>query len=441
VFDFLRTCLVGEGPPGASAELAARARQFAMRFQQFTAPVAAKGVEDTAFYRYSRLVSLNEVGGDPATFGLTVRAFHGANADRAARWPHTIIATSTHDNKRSEDVRNRLSVLSELPAQWRLALQRWRAAPQLTRATLNGESAPSAADEYLVYQTVLGILPPADALDEGTLANICERVGQYMIKAAREAKLRTSWFNPDAAYEEALLAFIRSLLGRLRPNPLLSDMLPLAAILTWFGAWNSLSMVLIKFTAPGVPDLYQGNELMDFSLVDPDNRRPVDYTLRERRLSALQSLAARPEEWPARLREMARTPWDGDLKLWLTWRLLGLRQRHAELFRDGAYIPLTVRGPLEDHVIAYLREHGAERVIVLVPRLLARMTGAALTLAIGPSCWGETVIELPAGIEGVHLRNHLTGETITVREHAIGLAKVFALLPLAVLVQTAPPEP
>ncbi|MEO6031937.1 MAG: malto-oligosyltrehalose synthase [Burkholderiaceae bacterium] len=432
IFGFVHETLLARAVAGASAELQQQVRHFALRFQQFSAPVTAKGVEDTAFYRYSRLVSQNEVGGDPGSFGMTVHAFHGASADRAARWPHTIIATSTHDNKRSEDVRNRIDVLSEMPAAWRLWLRRWSGSVQLQRIDIDGRRCPSAADEYLLYQTLLGTLPVA-GLDDASLDAYRERIEHYALKAAREAKLHTSWISPDAGYEAALAAFVRSVLVRVRPNPLLTDLQAQAATLAWFGALNSLSMVLLKYTSPGVPDLYQGNELMDLSLVDPDNRRPVDYGLRARWLDELAALDASGS--PASgLGLLLRAPHDGRLKLWITWRLLALRVRMPELFRDGGYLAITVDGARSEHVIAYQREHEGQRLFAVAARLFARLGPQPGEPPLGEAAWGDTSIELPMLAEGTRLRNLLTGETHEVVGGVVRLAQLFATLPVAALV-------
>ncbi len=432
IFGFVHESLLARAVEGAPPALAGQVRRFAMRFQQFSAPVAAKGVEDTAFYRYGRLVSQNEVGGDPGSFGLTVRAFHGAGADRAARWPHTIIATSTHDNKRSEDVRSRLDVLSEMPAAWRLALRRWSASPQLQRSEIDGEPCPSRADEYLLYQTLLGALP-AEGLDDDSLPAYRERIERYALKAAREAKLHTSWISQHADYEAALLAFVRSVLARVRPNPLLTDLQAQASALAWYGALNSLAMVLLKFTSPGVPDLYQGNELMDLSLVDPDNRRPVDYALRERWLA--EAAGIDEAQWLPRLREWLQAPHDGRLKLWATWRLLSLRAEMPLLFRDGGYAALSARGPQAEHVIAFQREHEAQRVVVISGRLFARLGGDVGAAPVGEPVWGETVVEVPGVDDGARLRNVLTGEVAEVAGGELRLSQVFASLPVGVLVE------
>ncbi|NML18387.1 malto-oligosyltrehalose synthase [Azohydromonas caseinilytica] len=431
VFDFVRSTLLAEAVDGADEALQERVRRFAMRFQQFTAPVTAKGVEDTAFYRYNRFLPVNEVGGEPGTFGMTLRAFHGANGDRAARWPHTMLATSTHDNKRSEDVRCRLDVLSEFPAAWRLSLRRFYKAPQLQRARVEaqeGHLMPSRADEYLLLQTLLGTLP-AGGLTEEALPEYRERIERYALKAVREAKRHSSWVNPDAEYEEALLAFIRSALPRVKPNPLLTEIQSQAEILAWFGALNSLTLTLLKYTLPGVPDLYQGNELLDFSLVDPDNRRAVDYGQRTALLDEFERLRDSPDGL-VNVQELTPSPHDGRLKLWLTWQLLQWRARQPALFRDGNYQPLSAAGERADHVVAFARETAdGQRLVTVAGRFFARLLGFQPGWPLGEEAWGDTVVELPAWAEGLTLRNVLTGEKHVARNGRLRVAEVFETLP------------
>lgn len=401
VFDFLRSNLLGQPAPGSAPDAALPVLRFAWRFQQFCAPVAAKGVEDCAFYRYLRLVSLNEVGADPASFGTSVAGFHGASADRAARWPHTMLATSTHDNKRSEDVRMRIDVLSELPALWRLGLKRWHQLTRSLQRTLDEGPAPSRTDEVLLYQTLIGSLP-LGTLDSAQLADYRERIVQYMTKAAREAKTRTSWMRPHAAYEEALAGFVRGVLSRLAPNPVLADLRARAAEMAWFGALNSVAMVVIKYSVPGVPDLYQGNELIDLSLVDPDNRRPVDYAQRAAMLRVHGALLARPVEHErlAGLAQMAATPTDGRLKLWAIWRLLALRREDAALFDEGLYIPLKASGRAREHLVAYARRTAQGLLIVLAGRLFAKLLQQPERACVGEACWGDASVDLAPAFKG-----------------------------------------
>ena len=426
VFDFVRACMLGQAVEGAGDELAARVLHWATRFQQFSSPVAAKGVEDTAFYRYTRLASLNEVGGDPARFGVTVRAFHGASAHRCARWPHTILATSTHDHKRSEDVRHRIDVLSERPAAWRLLLRRFARLNRTHRVAMgDARPAPSASDEYLLYQTLLGTLP-VEGLNDGSLPAYRERIEQYMLKAAREAKTHTSWISPDETYEGALRGFVGGALARAQPNLFLDELVREARWLAWFGALNSLSAALLKFSSPGVPDLYQGHETMALTLVDPDNRRPVDYAALERHLAALEKLA------PEHAGYLLESLHDAPAKLWITSRLLGLRKQQPALFRDGDYLPLEASGAHAGHVVAFARRHEGTTLLALGGRLFATLLGEAERLPLGEAVWQDTAVavDLPDGTRCV---DALTGATIAVRDGRIPMGEALARFPGAVL--------
>ncbi|MEO8858773.1 MAG: malto-oligosyltrehalose synthase [Burkholderiaceae bacterium] len=436
LFDFLQACLLVRPAAGAPAGMSDAMRDFALRFQQFCAPVAAKGVEDTAFYRYYRLASLNDVGGDPGQFGVAAPSFHKANAARAARWPHTLLATSTHDNKRAEDVRNRINVLSEMPGAWRLAQRRWRISTRRWRAEVEGALAPSAADQSLLHQTLLGTLPAAGLTAE-ELDRYRERIENYMRKAAREAKLQTSWARPNAAYETALQGFVGGLLARVDNNPVLTDLQARAAEIAWFGALNSLVVTLLKFTCPGVPDVYQGNELPDFSLVDPDNRRPVDYALRERMLGELEH-ALDAEDRATRLAAWASHPASGHIKLWLVWRLLALRRQEPRLFSHGQYIALKLQGAQRRHAVAYARRLGDKTLLVVAGRRFVGLQSEPGKLPLGTTAWTDTRVLLPddlsaasAGLDVLAQRPwQANGESIL-------LADVCGTLPFAaILVQT-----
>jgi (1->4)-alpha-D-glucan 1-alpha-D-glucosylmutase len=434
IYDFLRAVLRGEPPDDAPPGLRERYTSFMMKFQQYTAPVTAKGVEDTAFYVYNPLVSLNEVGADPVMFGFPVSAFHGASADRATRWPHTMLATSTHDNKRSEDVRARIDVLSEMPAAWRLLLRRWRRMNRSKKRTRHDAPAPSRNDEYLLYQTLLGTFPP-EPPDAAGLAAYRERIERYMLKAVREAKVHSSWINPDAEYEAAVSGFVTGLLGRADGNLFLDDLRGQAALIAWFGMLNSLAMTLIKFASPGVPDLYQGNEIFDLSLVDPDNRRPVDYALRRRLLDSLATLAgAGGEVLAARVRELFDSPYDGRTKLWIVWRALGLRRADPLLFEQGDYVALEVSGAKAAHVVAFARRHEESVLIAIAGRLFATLLGEAGRLPLGEAVWGDTAVKLGELAENRPLVNALTGECIAPGEGGrLPLAKALASFPGALL--------
>jgi (1->4)-alpha-D-glucan 1-alpha-D-glucosylmutase len=419
--------MLGQCVDGADDALGERVRRFARRFQQFTAPVTAKGVEDTAFYRYSRLASLNEVGGDPSRFGASIKAFHHDGANRAARWPHSMLATSTHDHKRSADVRCRIDVLSEMPAAWRLLLRRWS---RMNRSGAAGQSPLAPADEYLLYQTLLGTWP-VGGLDDDALGPYRERIQQYMRKAAREAKTRTSWVRPDEDYEAALHAFIAGLLVRRSPNPFIDDLTTQSARLARFGAFNTISTTLIKFTSPGVPDIYQGHETINLTLVDPDNRRPVDYPALERMLDTFE---AQGEEAAA---ATIASPEDGRAKLWVTWRLLALRRQEPALFDDGDYRGLEITGARAGNVVAYARQHRGVTLVVIVGRLFSQLTGDTDGLPLGDAVWGDTAVALPGVLDlpdGTVLTSALTGEALTVQAGRIAVAAAFARFAGAVLI-------
>jgi (1->4)-alpha-D-glucan 1-alpha-D-glucosylmutase len=317
-----------------------------------------------------------------------VRAFHSDCEYRMRNWPHEMLTTSTHDTKRSEDARARLNVLSEMTTPWRDAVRRWMLINRTRKRELDGRAAPSANDEYHFYQTLIGTWPPGKSDEQGAAA-YRERVEAYMIKAAREAKVRTSWTETDPAYEEALVQFVRSALEPRGSNLFLADFLEFQRRVARFGLLNSLSQTVCKLTAPGVPDIYQGNELWDFSMVDPDNRRPVDY-LHRREL--LQQLAAGGE---VQLEELLRNPDDGRCKLLLTWKVLQLRRAQPQLFCEGDYRRLSVRGVRANHVCAFARRTARQALIVIAPRLYRRLLDDPARLPLGEAVWQDTLIELP----------------------------------------------
>jgi (1->4)-alpha-D-glucan 1-alpha-D-glucosylmutase len=392
VFDFVRHVLLVE-VNGAEPETYRRAVvRFAMKFQQVTAAVMAKGLEDTAFYRYNRLISLNEVGGNPGKFGISIEEFHRANQQRRDNWPHSMLATSTHDSKRSEDVRARINVLSEIPSVWRRNLGRWRDWNRGKKTTTDDEVVPSRNDEYLLYQTLVGTWPGENFTDEDW-ATYTERIEQYMLKAAREAKEYTRWANADSQYEHALSAFVRSILDRSEPNPFLEDFAGFHRRINRIGALNSLSQCLLKLTCPGVPDIYQGNELFEFSLVDPDNRRPVDYDQRRKLLQKLCAESA--SEAKLELQTPCPDPTNPGLKLYTTWRTLQIRNRESPLFEAGNYIPLAVTGDKAEHVVAFAREYQGKSAIIAVPRLGATLLGEDVESIGDEARWGNTRVEIP----------------------------------------------
>ncbi|HKD55833.1 MAG TPA: hypothetical protein VKB72_16590, partial [Steroidobacteraceae bacterium] len=431
VFDFVRAALLLELPAATEGELQTR-RAFVMKFQQITAPITAKGIEDTAMYRYNRLLSLNEVGGEPGTYGAGVRSFHADAEYRARHWPHELLATTTHDTKRSEDVRARLNVLSEMTTPWRDAVRRWTRINRSRKREVDGQQAPSDNDEYHFYQTLIGSWPLTE-LDAAGASAYRERIEAYMIKAVREAKVRTSWTEIDPAYEEALLQFVRSALEPHDNNLFLTDFLKFERPVARFGLLNSLSQTLLRLTAPGVPDTYQGNELWDFSLVDPDNRRPVDYELRCEQLRRLEDPTAR-----ASLRELSASLEDGRCKLLLTCRALQLRRAQPKLFSHGDYRRLNVHGSRAHHICAFARRCQGQSVIVIAPRLYRRLLDDPARLPLGPEVWENTLVELPRDERSrVALRNVLDGVHVRPSEDGaatgILVAQALSDFPVALL--------
>jgi (1->4)-alpha-D-glucan 1-alpha-D-glucosylmutase len=434
VFEFVQRMLLGEAPSDASPALREEIKSFAMKMQQFTAPVTAKGVEDTAFYRYNRLVSLNDVGGDPDQFGVTVSAYHGASAERGANRPHTMLATSTHDNKRSEDVRARIDVLSEMPGEWRKLLRRWERMNRSKKTTADELPAPSSNDEYLLYQILLGSFPLDDDGDEA-LKTYSERIEAYMLKAVREAKVHTSWINPSESYEAGVTGFVRALLSPSGRNLFLKDLRLHARTIAWFGMLNSLSMTLLKLTSPGVPDIYQGNETHDYSLVDPDNRRSVDYAARQRMVEQLAALAKQTSPGAA-VQALAASGLDGRAKMWIVWRALQLRREQPDVFKLGHYVPLQAHGSRANHVVAFMRRHASSTVVTIAGRLWMKLGGEAETLPVGKQIWGDTTID--AGPLVGEVMNVFTGEKLPVENGKIRIAAAFSRFPAALLTPARP---
>lgn len=436
IFDFVREVLLGRQARGQSEAYKNAICTFAMKFQQYTSPVMAKAMEDTTFYQYNRLVSLNEVGNEPHRFGVSLAAFHRENQGRAVDWPHAMLSTSSHDSKRSEDVRARISVLSEIPDQWNHALKRWRKLNRSSRRELDNDYAPSRNDEYLLYQILLGIWPFHQPGAE-ELAQLSGRVVAYMWKAAREAKVNSSWINPNSEYEAAMQDFVRALLSAQPVNLFLRDFLSFQQQIAWIGAFNSLSQVLLKLTSPGVPDIYQGNEIWDFSLVDPDNRRPVDYAARRTALRAISTMHA--EEGAGHCaRHLMENLQDGRIKLYLAWKTLTFRREHEQLFRDGDYLPLKARGACSEHICAYTRRWENQTLVVAVPRLLGRLIGEQRQFPIGNSIWTDTWVELPSDELCEKWINVLTEEIFTAQtleeeRRGFRLDQLFGMFPYALL--------
>lgn len=434
VFAFLEQVVLGGPGDGLPEGEHGRRREFTLKLQQYTAPVHAKGVEDTAFYRHFPLLSLNDVGGAPHRFGVAVAEFHEANRRRRERWPRAMLSTSTHDAKRGEDARTRIDVISELPDEWRRMVARWARLNSANRTRVHGAWAPDRGDEYLFYQALLGAWPAGEG-DTGALA---VRMRAYTLKAIREAKLHTSWIQEDADYEQATGRFVEQCLTGRRARAFLDSFEPFARRIARAGAVNSLAQVVLKVASPGVPDFYQGGELWDLALVDPDNRRPVDFGVRRRLLAELGPAVA-GDLAPARRAELVRAlleRWeDGTIKLYVTARALGLRRERPETFLAGGYVPLEASGERAPNLVAFARVLGDDVVIAVVPRLASGLAHGAPPL--GLEAWGDTIVHLPEPLADLDFEDALTGAPHRPERGGRGAtlraAGAFAVLPLALL--------
>jgi (1->4)-alpha-D-glucan 1-alpha-D-glucosylmutase len=425
VFNFLRDILLFRFPENLDDDAREEHAHFVLKFQQSTGPIMAKGLEDTAFYIYNRLAALNEVGGEPQHFGVSVDDFHQRNFERQRDWPATLLATSTHDTKRSEDVRARMVAISEVPQLWRSALQRWRMINKRWKRNLEDTAAPDANEEYLFYQTLVGTWPmdATGRAEPAATPDYIERLQAYMAKALKEAKMNTSWIQPNEQWDAAMSEFVARVLDSSPKNKFVPAFLPVAEEIARLGAINSLSQVALKLTTPGVPDIYQGNEIWDFSLVDPDNRRPVDYARRGEMLRSLETVS--PDEllqkWP-----------DGRIKLLLTQRLLRFRREHPLLFQHGSYSPLAVTGTFAESCVAFAREHEGKWIAVIVPRLSSRVGFPP----IGGK-WQDTAFELPASLSREGARELFTSRNLPSDNGPLKVSDALAVLPFAVYANAA----
>jgi (1->4)-alpha-D-glucan 1-alpha-D-glucosylmutase len=425
--DFVQRVLLLDFPPNLLEEHREDWLRFVMRWQQFTVPVMAKGLEDTALYVYNPLISLNEVGTDFLV--VAQEDFHRFNQGRQANWPYALNATTTHDTKRSEDVRLRINILSEIPREWESCLQRWSAWNAAKKSHIHGLAVPDANEEYFLYQTLLGAWPLAEA----ELPEFKERLKAYVIKAAREAKVHTRWIDPDFEHESALLAFVDDILEDTPANAFLKDLREFQARLSSSGALHSLSQVLLKIASPGVPDIYQGTELWDFSLVDPDNRRPVDFYQRAQLLNDMkmeESRGAGPL-----IHDLLANWQTGGLKLYITYKALNFRKAHLNLFLQGDYIPLETRGPNREKVVAFARRQENSWAVVVVARLFSTMLGAG-DLALDPEVWRENYVALPQAAP-VAWSNIFTNESVKSKQlqgaGSLPLDHLWRDLPVALL--------
>jgi len=408
-------------------------RHFLMRFQQFTGPAMAKGFEDTLLYVYNRLLSLNEVGGDPSTFGLDLDWFHEFNVRRARDWPHAMSATSTHDSKRGEDVRARINVLSEIPERWQQAVERWARLNEPHKQPCDGMLAPHPNDEYLLYQTLIGATPFEPAEQD----TFTQRIKDYVIKAVREAKTFSNWVEPNQPYENACEGFVEKTLNRSADNRFWADFDAFQREIAEYGVYNSLSQTVLKMTCPGLPDFYQGADLWDFSLVDPDNRRPVDFAKRAGLLAELERTPA--EAQSERLKELVRSKQDGRIKLLLIHKGLQARRENRRLFDEGDYLPAPIHGSLAQHVIAFFRVQQDRRALVVVPRFLTSLVGPEQP-PLGREVWHDTRIALPPAAPS-DWHNSITAEPLTAQGELF-LGDILRKFPVAILIaRTSHPAP
>jgi (1->4)-alpha-D-glucan 1-alpha-D-glucosylmutase len=455
IFDFFREVLLprdpedpsqpsagnrrGSGyPPADAAESAARLR-FSMKFQQYTGPLQAKGLEDTAFYRYNLLLSLNEVGGDPSKFGHTGLEFHELNRLRRDDWRYEMLATATHDTKVGEDVRTRIDVLSEMPDEWGREVSRWMRLNRALRPIVDGEPVPDRNDEYRFYQALLGVWPP-EADDPSRMPDtLVDRLKAYMNKAVKEAKLHSSWINPDEAYEQGVATFIERALAPNHHGKFLAAFLPFQQRIARSGMVNSLAQVVLKIASPGVPDFYQGTDLWEFSLVDPDNRRPVDFARRDAALAECARVAAMPAD--ARAPEIGALldRWsDGTIKMFITSRALQVRRDDPDLFLEGDYLPLDVESTVPAQLLAFARMHlDGRAAIAIVPHLTLPLVDRDHALPLGDR-WKTSRVLLPTALSTLAYRDVFTGaelKPVTTAEHSwLFAGQVFERLPVALLV-------
>jgi (1->4)-alpha-D-glucan 1-alpha-D-glucosylmutase len=415
---------------------------FVMKFQQYTGPVMAKGVEDTFFYRYNRLLSLNEVGGNPKSFGVSIAAFHQTNQARLRHWPHSMLNSSTHDSKRSEDVRARINVLTEMATEWQKRVKRWSMQNRSHKTSLEESPGPSENDEYAFYQNLLGAWPLAP-LDEQTRGEFIERIKNMLLKISREAKQHTSWTNPNIVYENALMRFVEGSLG-VSNNPFQNDFLAFQEDIAWFGMLNSLSQVFLKLVAPGIPDIYQGNETWRFCLVDPDNRRPVDFAKRQSMLfSLLERMDAENAPLSMLQQELLADLSDGRAKMYVIAKTLQLRHDRPDVFNYGSYLPLEVTGSRSHHICAFARKKNNQVMVAVAPRLFATLMQGKKELPLDDSVWHDTAVRLPEEFIGIELHNIFSDQPeslIETENHQLSI-KVGRLLrswPVALLQGTAP---
>jgi (1->4)-alpha-D-glucan 1-alpha-D-glucosylmutase len=442
VYDFLKEVLLLRFGAAVTAEAKKLYREFVLRFQQITGPIMAKGLEDTSFYIYNRFLSLNEVGGDPFHFGHSRDEFHRFNQLKAERWPHGMLCTSTHDTKRSEDARMRINVLSELLPEWESALTRWTRMNNKHRVDIKGTLEPRRNTEYFIYQSLLAVWPDGGGTEKD-FPSFPDRVWEYMLKSVREAKTFTNWINPNPEYENAIRKFIDAILDPDPANLFPSDLLPLQQKLSFFGKLNSLSALTLKLGAPGVVDTYQGAECWNLCLVDPDNRRPVDFEMRK---NALKSLRKGPRmlEFADDFFKRLRAGKSDAVKMQVMARGLHLRRSAPGLFLEGDYLPLKAEGSRSRNIVAFMRKKGDRFAIFTACRFFTELTDPSADGMPGPEIWGDTKILLPKGTLPVRIQNDMTGEAVIAEPEENGFSlrasALFDPLSFAILTNWHPEE-
>jgi (1->4)-alpha-D-glucan 1-alpha-D-glucosylmutase len=384
----------------------------------------AKGFEDTTLYVYNRLISLNEVGGEPFAFGIAPEKFHDFNVNRADKWPSSMSALSTHDTKRGEDTRARINVLSEIPDEWEFRLKAWNELNRELKENVADSKVPSLNDEYFLYQTLIGAFPFGSS--EQRSEEFRDRIKEYTIKAIREAKDHTGWIKPDADYENGYMAFLDKLLDFEKSKLFWEDFIPFQKRLAHFGILNSLAQTLIKITSPGIPDFFQGSELWDLSLVDPDNRRPVDFDIRKTFLTEIMKLEGDKNF----LMNLMAKPESGKIKLFLSYRALFARRENQSLFEKGDYIPLRAEGTHADRVFGFARRDESSWAITIIPRLLTNLVTEG-EYPLGEKVWENTSFTMPEGCPSIW-ENAITGEKLRV-EDRLHVSDVFSSFPVALI--------
>ena len=425
-FQYIGSLLTKDFGEKFTTEQKDKSLNFLMKFQQLTGPIMAKGFEDTVLYVFNRLISLNEVGSSPDKFGITLNEFYNFNKKRFLNWRFTINATSTHDTKRGEDVRARINVLSEIPDEWIKKVRLWNKINVKFKKSRNGYLMPDKNLEYFIYQTLIGSFP-FNPDDTGDYLN---RIKQYLVKSMREAKEHSSWTRPDAEYESAALTFTGNILNS--NSEFYNDFSSFRKKIAFYGVYNSLSQSLVKISSPGVPDFYQGTEMWDLFLVDPDNRQPVDYNLRRKSLNEIIKMDKESgvEDRISFLQSLLINPSDAKIKLYVTYKSLQVRNNNLEFYNEGDFIPVETGGKFKDNLIAFARSFEDKVIVTLAPRFLTDLVEEN-KLPTGLDVWNDTYIKLNK-INYSALKNNFTGEVFEKKDKIL-IGEIFRNFPYGLL--------